>query len=163
MLRLRPGARIILLDDSGDECEVELTTFARGRDRRAAWSRAGRAAPTPGPRVTLYACVLKGEKFAWTLQKATELGAAAIAPVVSERTIAAEGDLTEGKGERWSRIVREAAEQCRARAAAGAGPRPSLGGRRGRGTAAQIAIVPWEAAPAGDLGAVVAAARQASR
>lgn len=160
VLRLRPGARIILLDDSGDECEVELTTFARGEiGARVVERRAG--APAPGPRVTLYACMLKGEKFAWTLQKATELGAAAITPVVSERTIAAEGDLTEGKGERWSRIVREAAEQCRAARLPALGRPLSWAAAVAAGRQAQVAIVPWEAAPAGGLGTVVAAARQA--
>ena len=107
----------------------------RGARSASAWSSAGRARRRRARRVTLYACVLKGEKFAWTLQKATELGAAAITPVVSERTIAAEGNLTEGKGERWSRIVREAAEQCRA-ARLPALRRPLLvGRRRGGGTA----------------------------
>ena len=105
--------------------------------------------------------MLKGEKFAWTLQKATELGAAAITPVVSERTIAAEGDLTEGKGERWSRIVREAAEQCRAARLPALGrPLPWAAAVSG-GQQAQVAIMPREAAPAGGPGAGAAAARQA--
>src|SRR5438876_959378 len=70
VLRLRPGDRIVLLDGSGDECEVELIAFGRSAIRGRVVAR--RAAPEEqGPRVTLYQCVLKGEKFGWVLQKAT--------------------------------------------------------------------------------------------
>jgi 16S rRNA (uracil1498-N3)-methyltransferase len=161
VLRLRPGARILLLDNSGDECEVELMTFTRGEIiARVVERRAG--APAPGPRVTLYQCALKGEKFVWVLQKATELGVAGITPVASARTIAGEGDLSGGKAERWSRIVREAAEQCRAARLPTLGRPLPWAAAVAEGRRAPVAIVPWEDAPAGDLGAVLAAARQAA-
>src|SRR5690349_17236850 len=86
VLRLRPGAQVILLDGSGREATVTLTVFERDAVQGAVVAcREGQ--PAPGPAVTLYAAVLKGDHWAWVLQKATELGVAALVPVVTERTI----------------------------------------------------------------------------
>ena len=73
--------------------------------------------PTPVPRpacaLTLFVCISKGSRMDWTVEKAVELGAARIVPVVSERTVvrldACEGAL---KADRWLRVAREAARQC---------------------------------------------------
>ena len=62
--------------------------------------------------LTLFACVTKGARWDWTLEKATELGADRIVPVISARTIvrinAAERSA---KRERWMRIAEEASRQ----------------------------------------------------
>src|SRR5262245_40156345 len=110
VLRLRPGDRIVLLDGSGREAEVALTTFGRGEV--AGEVVASRVVPPPpGPAVTLYQAVLKGERFAWVLQKATELGVAALVPVVTERTVVPWAEAADpARAARWARIVREAAE-----------------------------------------------------
>lgn len=69
-------------------------------------SRSGESA------VTLFACVTKGQRWDWTLQKATELAVARIVPVISERTIVriASGEGA-AKRERWRKICEEAARQ----------------------------------------------------
>lgn len=147
----------MLLDNSGDECEVELTAFGRGGITCRVLAR--RAAPAEaGPRVTIYQCLLKGEKFGWVLQKATELGVAEIVPVVSERTVAAEG-----KRERWERIVREAAEQsCRARLPVLHDPIPWRAAVAHAAAAGSPALVPWEEAdPNTPLGPALSRARSA--
>lgn len=69
--------------------------------------------PLPRPRaLTLFACITKGSRWDWTLEKATELGVTRIVPVLSERTIVriplAE---SETKRSRWLRIVEDAARQ----------------------------------------------------
>ena len=63
--------------------------------------------------VTLAPALLRPERFDWLIQKATELGVAAIAPVITQRTIVRPslGSL-DHKLTRWQRIVREAAAQC---------------------------------------------------
>src|SRR5919199_2582279 len=112
VLRLRPGATIVLLDGSGREFTVELTGFAAARVvGRVVASRRNEAEPSLA--VTLYAAPLKGDHFAWMLQKCTEVGAAAFVPILTERTVAG-GEAPEGSArlERWRRIVREAAEQA---------------------------------------------------
>ncbi len=158
VLRLRPGAHIVLLDNSGWESEVELTAF----DRTAIQGRVVVRRPArdnAGPAVTLYACLLKGEKFEWLLQKATELGVAAVVPVISERTVA--GGT---KPDRWERIVREAAEQSRR------GRLPALHVPQSWATAVagaagnDLALVPWEEAdPTTSPAPTLARARQAAR
>ena len=110
VLRLGPGARVIVLDDSGWEYEVELNHL--GRD--AATGRiCGRQVPGTEPRLslTLYQGVLKGHRFEWVLQKGTELGVSRFVPLVSERAVTADAGQIEGKRARWEQIIREAAEQ----------------------------------------------------
>ncbi len=70
------------------------------------------AAGEPRVHITLYQAVLKGERFAWALQKGTEVGVAAFVPVITERSIIDDLQVVEAKRERWQRIIQEAAEQC---------------------------------------------------
>ena len=62
--------------------------------------------------LSLFACVTKGQRWDWTLQKATELGISKIIPVISERTIVriAPGECAAKKA-RWQKICEEAARQ----------------------------------------------------
>ncbi|MDQ2807954.1 MAG: 16S rRNA (uracil(1498)-N(3))-methyltransferase [Chloroflexota bacterium] len=158
VLRLRPGAHILLLDNSGWESEVELTAFDRSAIQGRVLARR-LAQEAAGPAVTLYACLLKGEKFEWMLQKATELGVSAVVPVISERTVA--GGT---KPDRWERIVREAAEQSR-RARLPLLHVPQSWATAVSGAAAHdVALVPWEEADGLiPLAPLVAQARQAAR
>jgi 16S rRNA (uracil1498-N3)-methyltransferase len=71
-------------------------------------------APRASAEVTLLFALSKGEKNDLVVQKATELGAACIAPFSAERSVvrldAAKG---EERARRWRRIAAEAARQCR--------------------------------------------------
>jgi 16S rRNA (uracil1498-N3)-methyltransferase len=53
----------------------------------------------------------KADKFELVLQKATELGVAAVVPVVMERSVSRPKDGA-AKAERWLKIATEAARQC---------------------------------------------------
>ena len=70
----------------------------------------------PTSNLTLFACVTKGSRWDWTVEKATELGVTRIVPVISARTIvripAAE---RAAKRERWLRIAEDAARQSDAK------------------------------------------------
>lgn len=62
--------------------------------------------------VTIASGLLKNDKYEWMIQKATELGASAFIPFVSERTIVKVDEKKfQKKLERFSKIVKEAAEQ----------------------------------------------------
>ena len=75
--------------------------------------REGRAAHPP---LTLFACVTKGSRWDWTIEKATELGASRIVPVISDRTIVRiAGGEREAKRERWTRVAEDAARQSDAK------------------------------------------------
>ena len=69
----------------------------------------------PNYSITLYQCLPKGEKMEYVIQKAVELGAASIVPVLSSRCIAKPAGRDKNgkdkKTERYNRIAYEAAEQ----------------------------------------------------
>ena len=66
--------------------------------------------------LTLFACVTKGSRWDWTIEKATELGVTRIVPVISERTIVRIPKAERAaKRERWLRIAEEAARQSDAK------------------------------------------------
>ena len=93
----------------------------KGGTRRYRWSAEARSLVADGPfvqvepppvRLTLFACVTKGSRWDWTIEKATELGATKIVPVISVRTIVrVEASEGEQKRQRWLRIAEEAARQ----------------------------------------------------
>ena len=120
VLRLAPGEQLLVLDNAGLARTVELVSV----DRRSAAGRVITVEPAPAEpevQVTLWACVLKADKFDWVLQKATELGVAMVVPVVSTRTVVRPVAAVERKRLRWETILREAAEQS------GRGHIPELG------------------------------------
>lgn len=114
VLRLRPGARLILADGEGGEYGGVLDSVAEGRalvriEERVAAATAGRSLP-----ITLLQGLPKGEKMELILQKGTELGAARFVPVLTARAVPRlAGDRAAARVGRWERIVREAARQCR--------------------------------------------------
>ena len=109
VLRLHAGERIGVLDGQGQEYLVELTAVQAGSVQGRVESVVA-AQTEPTVAITLMQSLLKAEKFEWVLQKGTELGIAAFTPVSTERSIVPL-QAAAGKTERWSAIIREAAEQ----------------------------------------------------
>jgi len=65
--------------------------------------------------MTLFACITKGSRWDWTIEKATELGVGRIVPVVSQRTIVRIPKQERAtKRERWLRVANDAARQSSA-------------------------------------------------
>ena len=61
----------------------------------------------------LFACIPKGDRMEWLLEKATELGVSRIVPVMSARTVVRlDKRQAEAKQARWQRIVEAASRQC---------------------------------------------------
>ncbi|MGD0832314.1 MAG: RsmE family RNA methyltransferase [Terracidiphilus sp.] len=67
----------------------------------------------PALPVTLVLAVFKFDHMEWAIEKATELGVAAIAPVIARRTEKHLAQGAEKRAERWRRIMHEAAQQSR--------------------------------------------------
>jgi 16S rRNA (uracil1498-N3)-methyltransferase len=67
----------------------------------------------PALPVTLVLAVYKFDRMKWAIEKATELGVAAIAPVVARRTEKHLAHAAVKRAERWRRIAHEAAQQAR--------------------------------------------------
>lgn len=62
------------------------------------------------PAITIAQGVPKGQKMDFVVEKLTELGAASIIPLQSERTIVS--GVSPNKLERWRRLAKTAAQQC---------------------------------------------------
>ena len=106
VVRPRPGETVELFD-------------GRGHTRRCRWE-GGRlladgpaaAFPPPPTELVLFACVTKGSRWDWTIEKAGELGTTRIAPVISDRCIVRLPPAERpAKAERWRRIAADAARQ----------------------------------------------------
>ena len=108
VLRLVASDRIVVLDNTGFEYEVELERVSRGYV--SGLVKEIRSAAEPQTKVTLYQALLKGSKFESIIQKCTELGVVALVPMVCQRCVAA-NRVSEKNLERWRRIIVEAAEQ----------------------------------------------------
>ncbi|MGC1461063.1 MAG: 16S rRNA (uracil(1498)-N(3))-methyltransferase [Terracidiphilus sp.] len=67
----------------------------------------------PALPVTLVVSVYKFDRMEWAIEKATELGIAAITPVIAQRTEKHLAQSAEKRAERWRRIAHEAAQQSR--------------------------------------------------
>lgn len=120
VLRMQPGDRVIVLDNSGWERIVELDDIGR-REATGRILEKRIAAGEPNAKITLYQSMLKKSNFELVLQKCTELGVVSFVPVISSRTaVGSLGDIGDNKRSRWERIITEAAEQCRR------GRRPTL-------------------------------------
>ena len=112
VLRLRAGDRVVLFDGRGGEYEASLAM--PGRDRVVAQTGEHRALERESPlAVTLVQAVSSGEKMDFTVQKAVELGVAAIQPVLSEKSVVRlDGERGAKKLAHWRRIAIAACEQC---------------------------------------------------
>ncbi len=110
-LRVRAGERIWMGDEHRRRYCIEVTHV----DRRTLQGHVveQRAGPAQAaPRLLLGQALLKGERMDWTIQKATELGAAAIIPLVSSHTVVRpKRTRVESQQERWQRVAIEAAQQ----------------------------------------------------
>lgn len=111
VLRLRAGERCVVLDGAGAEflCEVRQTT---ARTAELAMVQKNRIPPLPY-QLTLLQAIPKGRTMDTIVQKATELGAHRIVPILAERTVAHLGGQNVGhKVEKWNVTVVEALKQC---------------------------------------------------
>lgn len=110
VLRLKPGAVVIVLDGKGMEYQTRLlevsSTQATGEVVSTKLSTT-----EPSTKLTLLLCLTQREKFEWMLQKCTEMGASTFVPVLSSRSLVQSNREVDSKLERWQRILREAAEQ----------------------------------------------------
>lgn len=110
VLRVATGEEVEVFDGQGRSFLGRIEAIHR---TSAEISLGPALPPRQAGRITLVQALPKADKLDWILQKGTELGAAAFAPVEAERCVihlsparAAE------RAKRWSRICEEAARQC---------------------------------------------------
>ena len=108
VLRLAAGDEVELLC-AGKKLRARITQVDKDRARCDILSEL--PACEARCRVTLYQGLCKGEKMDFIVQKCTEMGVAAIVPVVMARSVV-RPDKADKKTERYARIAREAVKQC---------------------------------------------------
>ena len=114
VLRPKDGEEIELFDGSGKSRRFSVE--GGGKNFRLAAPSPVCTAPRASRSLTLFACVTKGSRWDWTIEKATELGVTRIVPVISARTIVRIGLVErEAKRARWIRIAEDAARQSDAK------------------------------------------------
>ncbi len=108
VLRLGPGERVEVFDESGRTADGEIVRA----DAKQVVVRVGEVGVGEvGLRWTVAAAVPKGSRADWMIEKLSELGTAVFVPLAAERSVV----LPEGEGKRarWNRIAAEAAKQSR--------------------------------------------------
>lgn len=112
VLRLRRGAGIECFDGAG---RAWVATLADA-DRRSATLVIGELIaeePPPEPALHLVQGLLKGSAMDTVVQKATELGATDIWPVIAERSnVPTDPERLARKHEHWQKVIVSATEQC---------------------------------------------------
>jgi len=112
VLRVKPGERVTLFDGRG-RTRLAVVSAVEKHGLSLTADAPVQEHPTPPCHIALFACVSKGKRMDWTVEKAVELGAAQIVPVISDRTIVRlDADDGDAKADRWLRVAEEAARQC---------------------------------------------------
>ena len=112
VLRLRAGAPLAVFDGTGGEYQAEIVRVEGDAVSVRLAQHIPGTAESP-LRVTLVQGVSRSERMDWTLQKATELGVNAIAPVLCARSVVRLDEKQAAKKQgHWHGIVVGACEQC---------------------------------------------------
>lgn len=109
--RLREGEVVELLDGRGGRAEAVLDGLEgkRARLRVVAFD----VRPRPLPSIVVACACLKGGEFDELVARLTEIGVAAIMPLVTERTeVRLDAARGAQKAARWREIARESLKQC---------------------------------------------------
>jgi 16S rRNA (uracil1498-N3)-methyltransferase len=108
VLRLADGDAVIVFDGRGGEYDARLAG-----DGRAAVERHRQVDRETPLAVTLVQSLPSADKMDWVVQKAVELGVAAIQPLLSRRSVVRlSGERAVRRVEHWQQIAVAACEQC---------------------------------------------------
>lgn len=112
VLRLPPGAAIVLFDGRGGEYDATIERIEKTRVVAAlgAWRDSEHESPLA---LTLVQAIQAGDKMDFTIQKAVEMGVTGIVPVDSRRSvIRLAGERAVKRVAHWQGVVASACEQC---------------------------------------------------
>jgi 16S rRNA (uracil1498-N3)-methyltransferase len=112
VLRLRAGAELLLFNGSGGEYRATLTETSKRRSQVTLTAFDDRDT-RPALHVTLVQGVSRGDRMDFSLQKATELGASRVIPVITKRSrIPGDPRRLDSRHEHWRGVIISACEQC---------------------------------------------------
>ena len=111
VVRLQPGAALTLFNGDGGEYAAELATL----DRKSASARIqgfiARESELPYE-ITLVQALPEAAKMDWIIEKAVEMGVAAIQPLAAQRSVVRlSGERAEKRQAHWQAVIVAASEQ----------------------------------------------------
>jgi 16S rRNA (uracil1498-N3)-methyltransferase len=111
-LRLRDGDRLTLFNGRGGEYACQLVLAREPEAGVEVLRFDAREAELPWP-VTVAQGLSSGDRMDWTVEKAVELGAAAVAPLAMARSVTRlAGERARSRQAHWQSLVIAASQQC---------------------------------------------------
>jgi 16S rRNA (uracil1498-N3)-methyltransferase len=110
VLRAQRG-QLYEISDNRDAYLAEVVTAAKSLVSFRVIERI--PAPAPEPEITLLCALIKFDRFEWLIEKATELGVAAIQPFEAVRSERGLAQAAAKRLPRWEKIAIEASQQSR--------------------------------------------------
>jgi 16S rRNA (uracil1498-N3)-methyltransferase len=111
VLRMKEGDKLVLFNGQGREITAEIINLGSNAITLTKLHEA--ETPPLQCRIVLGQAIPKGKNMDLIVQKAVEIGAAEIAPIISDRTIVqVDSESAAQKQTKWQQIAIEAAKQC---------------------------------------------------
>jgi 16S rRNA (uracil1498-N3)-methyltransferase len=111
VLRMRVGEKLVIFNGRGREITAEIV--ALGNNEIGLRKLHEAETPPLQCRIVLGQAIPKGKNMDLIVQKAVEIGATEIAPIISDRTIVqVDSESAAQKQSKWQQIAVEAAKQC---------------------------------------------------
>ena len=111
VLRLLPGAAICLFNGDGAEYVAQLETLEKRRASASIRAQVARDVELPYE-ITLAQALPEASKMDWIVEKAVEMGVAAIQPLAAQRCVVRlSGERAEKRLTHWQAVVIAASEQ----------------------------------------------------
>ncbi|HEX4652867.1 MAG TPA: 16S rRNA (uracil(1498)-N(3))-methyltransferase, partial [Candidatus Udaeobacter sp.] len=111
VLRIKTGEKLVLFNGQGREVTAEVADLGDNEMRLRKLDEA--ETPPLRCRIALGQAIPKGKNMDLIVQKAVEIGAAEISPIISDRTIVrVDSETAAQKQSKWQQIAIEAAKQC---------------------------------------------------
>ena len=112
VVRLQPGAALTLFNGEGGQYRATLAESGKRRATAVIDAHEANEAEAPYP-VTLAQGLPEGSKMDWIIEKAVELGVAAIQPLAAARSVVRlSGERLEKRQAHWHGVIVAASEQC---------------------------------------------------
>jgi 16S rRNA (uracil1498-N3)-methyltransferase len=141
VVRQQSGDELVLFNGDGGQARARLVEI--GKRRATAEILAIDAVDVELPfRMTLAQGLPEGSKMDWIIEKAVELGAAAIVPLAAQRSVVRlSGDRADKRLAHWQGVVVSASEQCGRNRLAGVAPVQEVNRWLGQGAAGGVRIL----------------------
>src|SRR6266581_1710835 len=111
VLRMKRGQKLVLFNGRGREITAEILDLSGNEIRLRKLHEA--KTPPLRCRIVLGQAIPKGKNMESIVQKAVEIGAAEIAPIISDRTVVqVDSESAAQKQAKWQQVAIEAAKQC---------------------------------------------------